>query len=353
MIYKCKEGTLDSITHLNFNTQYSHLQMQQIELIRELETRGVFQKIIVHNKNIEFIKKVNSIEKLEVIESSKPHLFSMYNILDSKIVIANDSASLRCAFWGYVVFNIPYIMIKFDESPLKKTFIQNIYYKFSKSIIATSEFIADDILNLYSIDEKDITIIPYTYTKFTIDEEYMASLKEQYEQNYIIGTIAPFTQNFDYKALIDVARKFKTLHPLVQFIFIGDGVKKQAMVQYASGLENITFLPEDDHIYEYISLFDIFIYPVKTQGFCPILLDVMRQNKIILTTNVGSIPNIIRHNYNGVYLPSFNTQDIIDTIESVRCNKDFRDTLQHNETTVLLEHSPEIVTNQYLKVMFE
>ena len=344
---------MDSITHLNFNTHYSHLQMQQIELLRELETRGIYQKIIVDRKNIEFIKRVASIDKLEVIESSKPHLLTMYNILDSKIVIANDTASLRCAFLGYVVFNIPYIMIKFDETPQKITFFQNIYYKFSKSIIATSEYIADDILNLPSIDEKDITIIPYSYTKFTLDEPYLISLKNQYNANYVIGTIAPFNSHFDYKSLIDVARKFKKLHPLIHFIFIGNGEQKQKMIHYAAGLENITFIPEDEHIYEYISLFDIFIYPALSQGFCPILLDVMRQKKIVFTTNIGSIPNIIRHNYNGIFLPSLAPEDIIDSIESVRCNKAFRDTIEQNEVKTLLEYSPEIVTNQYLKVLFE
>ena len=343
---------MDSVTHLNFNKHYTHLQNQQIELIKEFNKRGIYQKIILHANNKTFYDKIRWIENLDIYLSSFPTLSALVHSFDSKILLSMDKQSLKASFWLNFSFNIPYIITKLDERKIKRSFFQNLYYKRAKAIFTPSEFIASDILFLPSIKEADIKIVPYMVSTYKKNERFILGIRHKFKEHTIFGVIAPFSEDFDYSSLVEVASIYETRHQKTHFIFIGNGPQLSKVQQKAKGLSNITFITNYDNIYEYISIFDLFLYPARSNGYNPILLDVMNQEVTILASKAGSIPELIKHHKNGEIFPALTTSDIVESIDCLKHEKDLLAKYRKNSYHTLLEHTPAIIANRYIEVIF-
>jgi glycosyltransferase involved in cell wall biosynthesis len=65
----------------------------------------------------------------------------------------------------------------------------------------------------------------------------------------------------------------------------------------------INFLGWRNDIDEIMPLFDIFVLPSLNEGMGRVLVEAMAAGKPIVASNVGGIPDLVKHDHNGLLVP--------------------------------------------------
>jgi glycosyltransferase involved in cell wall biosynthesis len=104
------------------------------------------------------------------------------------------------------------------------------------------------------------------------------------------------------KAMEDVWRD----HDDTVLVFIGKGdldvdLRAEALKMGANG--RVNFLGWRNDIDEIMPIFDIFVLPSLNEGMGRVLVEAMAAGKPIVASNVGGIPDLVRHNLNGLLVP--------------------------------------------------
>lgn len=98
------------------------------------------------------------------------------------------------------------------------------------------------------------------------------------------------------------------------------------------GKEKISFLKS----------LDLFILPSFFEGLPISLLECMSFGVIPITTNVGSIGEVVKNDYNGIFIDIKNSQSIYDKIKFIHYNRYCLDYLSINaQQTIFQDFSPE------------
>ena len=89
-------------------------------------------------------------------------------------------------------------------------------------------------------------------------------------------------------------------------VFIGKGdldvdLRAEALKAGANG--RVNFLGWRNDIDEILPIFDIFVLPSLNEGMGRVLVEAMATGKPIVASNVGGIPDLVKHNHNGLLVP--------------------------------------------------
>ena len=92
----------------------------------------------------------------------------------------------------------------------------------------------------------------------------------------------------------------------VILVYIGKGdldvdLRAEALKISANG--RINFLGWRNDIDEIMPVFDIFVLPSLNEGMGRVLVEAMAAGKPIVASNVGGIPDLVKHNHNGLLVP--------------------------------------------------
>ena len=104
------------------------------------------------------------------------------------------------------------------------------------------------------------------------------------------------------KAMEDVWRDYEN----TVLVFIGKGdldvdLRAAALKTGANG--RVNFLGWRSDIEEIMPIFDIFVLPSLNEGMGRVLVEAMAAGKPIVASNVGGIPDLVEHDYNGLLVP--------------------------------------------------
>ena len=95
-------------------------------------------------------------------------------------------------------------------------------------------------------------------------------------------------------------------HDETALVFIGKGdldvdLRAEALKTGANG--RVNFLGWRNDIDEIMPIFDIFVLPSLNEGMGRVLVEAMAAGKPIVASNVGGIPDLVEHDYNGLLVP--------------------------------------------------
>jgi glycosyltransferase involved in cell wall biosynthesis len=89
-------------------------------------------------------------------------------------------------------------------------------------------------------------------------------------------------------------------------VFIGKGdldVDLRAEALRSNANDRINFVGWRNDIDEIMPIFDIFVLPSLNEGMGRVLVEAMAAGKPIVASNVGGIPDLVQHDYNGLLVP--------------------------------------------------
>lgn len=119
----------------------------------------------------------------------------------------------------------------------------------------------------------------------------------------VIGTLAHFSPEKGLCHLVEAAGLIPDVHTRMRFILVGDGICRRDLEHQVRdrGLEDCFHFAGFQRLpAPYLSSFDIFVLPSLSEGLSSAILSAMAASLPVIATNVGGIPELIRHEENGL-----------------------------------------------------
>jgi len=187
--------------------------------------------------------------------------------------------------------------------------------QFVDAIIPVSDEIKRSLVRRRKIPAEKIQVIHYgvDLQKFCSNGHAAVSAKRAevgaVADTILIGVVArlepPKGHRYFLEALPEVVKKY----PQVHVILVGDGVLRaelEAMTRQLAISRHVTFLGARNDVSELLNAMDFFVLPSVSEGLPNVLLEAMACEKTVMATNVGGIPEVVRHGENGYLVPPAN-----------------------------------------------
>ena len=123
-------------------------------------------------------------------------------------------------------------------------------------------------------------------------------------KNYKLGTIGRLVPGKNYPTMLKAVAKIASVDPTVKFFVVGGGSSEQELIKLSKDLkikDNVIWLGRTEHIREFLSKIDLFIFASKGEGFGLVLLEAMLADKPILAADNSAIPEVLGSNYKGLF----------------------------------------------------
>src|SRR5699024_3532650 len=168
----------------------------------------------------------------------------------------------------------------------------------SDAVTAVSDSLATQTIDMLGV-EKDISVI-YNF----VNKKEQPNIKEQYDIRPDEKVIIHISNFRKVKRVQDVIYTFKKVRKTIEakLLLVGDGPEYAAMYQLADSLglkDDILFLGKQKNISDLLSISDLKLLLSNKESFGLVLLEAMTCEVPCVGTNVGGIPEVIKHNQTG------------------------------------------------------
>lgn len=106
-------------------------------------------------------------------------------------------------------------------------------------------------------------------------------------------------------------------------VFVGKGdqdVDLRAEALNINQKGKVRFLGWRHDIEEIMQVFDIFVLPSLNEGMGRVLVEAMAAGKPVIASNVGGIPDLVKHDHNGLLVPPGDEKALADAINKLLDN---------------------------------
>jgi glycosyltransferase involved in cell wall biosynthesis len=145
------------------------------------------------------------------------------------------------------------------------------------------------------------------------------------------------------KGHIDLIHAFRELRGKgrpARLILVGDGPERSSLERVAE--EGVVFTGQVRDTAPYYAAADLMILPSLTEGSPNVLLEAMAVNVPVVATEVGGIPEIVRHGETALLVPPRSPMLLAEAIEQILSQPDLRSSLTANARAVIAaRHAPE------------
>ena len=172
----------------------------------------------------------------------------------------------------------------------------------SDGVTAVSRFLKEKTLINYSI-EKDIEVVPNF-----IDTEIYKPNKDGAFREHIAPNgekIIVHTSNFrQVKRVTDTIKVFEQVVKEIpsKLVLVGDGPDRSECERLCRELhlcDHVKFLGKQDALVEILNAADVFLIPSQSESFGLAALEAMACGVPVVSTSVGGLPELVRHNETG------------------------------------------------------
>lgn len=151
--------------------------------------------------------------------------------------------------------------------------------------------------------------------------------------------------------ILEIARIIRTTKTKVKFIVAGDGPLREK-IQLQSECEGlpIEFLGWTQNVEEVLANSDLLLLTSINEGTPVSIIEAQRMGKPVITTNVGSVEEVISINRSG-YALSYDSEKFAELIEKFALNEDLlRDFSKEAIRFSKEKFTPERLADDYLKI---
>jgi glycosyltransferase involved in cell wall biosynthesis len=114
-------------------------------------------------------------------------------------------------------------------------------------------------------------------------------------------------------------------HPRATLVFVGKGdldVDLRAMALELEAEDRVKFLGWRDDIEEIMQIFDLLVLPSLNEGMGRVVVEAMAAGKAVVASNVGGIPDLVKHQQTGILVPPADEDALAGAIERLVENPD-------------------------------
>tara|TARA_B100000131_G_C18027077_1_gene576848 strand:+ start:48 stop:1094 length:1047 start_codon:yes stop_codon:yes gene_type:complete len=290
------EGSL--LCHVNLANGFRGGERQTLLLVKALAEEGFKQKLIVR-KNSELSERSQSISGIDVLEANM-FAFDIFLEPSQKTLFHfHDSRSFLIVYLNGLLKSMNYIYTRRVQRIPKDNFISKKVYRDARMIVCVSSSIKASLNELFD-DAINSVIIPDASASFDSDPEKSLQIRKEIKQEMIVGHIGALDDS--HKGQLDIiklAREAKSKALNIGFVMVGSGRDELILKNESKDLDNTYFFGQVENIGDYLSAFDIFIFPSRHEGLGSSLIDAIHFGLPVIARDVGGISDIIEHGING------------------------------------------------------
>jgi glycosyltransferase involved in cell wall biosynthesis len=301
------------------------------------------------NESLRAFLEILKVEKIDLIVSQSKAGYGILNFAKTEGI---PSVTINHGYETMILWSILNQVANFRTgyAEVLKTLLSSIYYSLfqeytllinSSAIIAVSDKVAKVIGRRPLIDRNKIRIINYG-----IDLEVFRSSKKNRRETRRALNLLDEDRVILFLSLIskqkgaDVAiRAFKLLSreaKNIKLIVAGDGDYLPGAKQLAKSLaiaDKVIFpgfvRNEDTSLFYNAS--DVFIFPtLRLESFGIVIAEAMACGKPVIASNIGSIPNVIDNEVNGILIPPGDYRELASQIRRFLKDQDYFKMLSEN-----------------------
>lgn len=182
---------------------------------------------------------------------------------------------------------------------------------------------------------------PVNTEKFKSNPEYryQARRKLQIEgDTVVIGTVGNRVWQKNHRFLVEVAQELKSYYPKIIFLVLG-GVHEpyqktyeREVVQPANVLNSympgfFRFLDPGHDVAQWLQALDVFVLTSHAEGVPIALFEAMSMGKPVVSTNVGSISEVVEEGVTGKLCPAGNILEFCIALRAIVEDKGMRESM--------------------------
>ncbi len=317
--------------------------------------------IICKKENLPFFE-LDIFGELDILAAFKIARFCRKNKYD--IIHVHSAHALSIGILAKYFNSAPKLIgVRRVDFPIRKNLFSRLKYNSNKisKIVAISDFIKTVLVQDGIDKNKIVTIRSGADTRKHDNVFPEIDFRNEYgigKDDIILGTVAAFAGHKDYPNLLNA---FKLVNEKIQntkLICVGDGPLFEEIKNLANELKisnNVIFLGFRQDIGKLLKAFDIFILASKKEGLGTSLIDALSVGLPIVATNTGGIPELIKHNENGILVEAKNyyslSAEIIKLIGDVNKQNDLSRAAKESAKNYSIEATVEKNINLYKELL--
>jgi len=335
------------ICHVNLASGFSGGERQTLELIKHQISLNYRLIVVVNPKS----QLATEVEKLNCRTVNAKNYFDAHKRNSSENCRLIHVHEGRAVYWALIqskLFNIPYIITRRIDNPINKKWLSRVAYKNASALVGLSRKIVSLLSEKFR--DSEIYVIPSSPILYPIDELQLAQLKQRFMGKYIVIQAANMFKHKGFAVSVEAASMLADSHPNIHFIFLGDGKEREALEARASELTNITFAGKQTNMGNWFALADLFIHPSYSEGLGSVILEAIAAGLPVIGTDVGGIPDIIEHNYNGLLIEPGKPKMLASAIVDIYSFSELTDSFKENNIIKLQEFSIASSAKKYRQI---
>ena len=238
--------------------------------------------------------EVAEFEKLDLlhVHYAIPHATSAY--LAKEMMGKNRDLKIFTTLHGT---DITLVGLEPSFLPLVKFSIEE-----SDGVTAVSRFLKEKTITNYNI-EKNIEVIP----NFIDTDLFKPREACEFRKHIAPGgeKVLVHTSNFrQVKRVTDTIKILEIVNKEIptKLILVGDGPDRyecERLTRQLNLMDNVKFLGKQEGLVEILNSADIFLIPSQSESFGLAALEAMSCGKPVVSSSVGGLPELIKHNETG------------------------------------------------------
>jgi glycosyltransferase involved in cell wall biosynthesis len=239
------------------------------------------------------------------------------------LIHVHEGRSVYGAFMRSLWSGTPYVITRRVNNPIRDHWLAHRVYRRAAYVAAVAPKVAD-IVQAYD-GGIVVRVVHSGSSGFRVDREKRDAIRATVPRRFLVGHVGALDNGQKgQEFIIAVARELEHSHPDVHFMLVGGGDDEAMLKAAAAGLSNLTFAGFVDNVGDYLAAFDVFVLPSNREGIGSILLDAMEQGLPVVASRVGGVPDIVRHDNNGVLIDPASPAQLRDAILALRADPEKR-----------------------------
>ena len=220
--------------------------------------------------------------------------------------------------------------------------------KFNK-VVAISKATRDYLVAQEDIDIHNIEVI---YNGIDVSKFYIENPDLFKTEDITIGSVGRLSKEKGHKHLIRACRFLKNKN--WKLILVGDGPLRRELTALAKSLgleDRVQFVGEVEDVRPHLNKFDVFVLPSVSEGLSLVVLEAAAAGRVVVATEVGGVPEIIKHKQNGLLVAPRNPDQFAKSIVKLLSDESLRRKYaQNGQSKFIDKFSADAMTRQYEKL---
>ncbi len=335
------------ICHVNLARGYRGGERQTELLIQGLAERGVIQTLVMR-RGSPMAEHLRGLRNLELIEISRPFLCRLAALRGAELVHAHEARAGQLAFWAKLRRGLPYVITRRVDAPPGRGAFNRALYRNAAALFAVSGKIVEVLQARFP--ELRVGVVPEAHANLPRSEEQIAALRRRFAGRFVVGHAGALVNRHKGQLhLIHAAQQLRERCPDLQLVLLGAGEDEGMLREAARGLDNVLFTGFQHNLGDWFGALDVFAFPSLYEGLGSVLLDAMQAGLPIIASDVGGIPEVVRHEANGLLVPPGDSAALARAILRLYEDRALRERLSTAGRALAQGYSPARMTDSYLQ----